>query len=41
MNLEERTSSESFRKPSASLQDDLMARLKQIADEGDFVELPP
>ncbi|MGV8126151.1 MAG: hypothetical protein ACP5PV_02945 [Methanothrix sp.] len=41
MNLEEKTSSESFRKPSASLQDDLIVHLKQIAEEGDFVELPP
>jgi|GEM_PF-2203333 len=40
MDLKDKTSSELFRKSKAPLRDDLIVRLKQIADEGDFVELP-
>jgi len=39
MDFKDKTSSEPSRKSKAPRRDDLIVRLKLIADEGDFVEL--
>ena len=40
MEPKDKNSPESFRKLRVSLQDDFIVHLKQIADRGDFEELP-